>query len=171
MTHFIKRIVREIDWNQTRRYMYGVAYACLIITAGCSEEENIDTEYPVIITDFEGAFPTQCSSVDKGTAFTFKVRFSDNVELGSFSLDIHHNFDHHTHSTEVNDCDMAPVKTPVNPFVLIKNYRIPQGLREYEATAEIHIPDDIDSGDYHFMILLTDKEGWQSIKGLSIKIN
>ena len=36
---------------------------------------------------------------------------------------------------------------------------------------EIKVPENVDSGDYHFMILLTDEEGWQTIKGLSIKIN
>lgn len=28
----------------------------------------------------------------------------------------------------------------------------------------------IDAGDYHFMIRVTDKEGWQTMKGLSLKI-
>nr|WP_244939634.1 DUF4625 domain-containing protein [Arcticibacter tournemirensis] len=32
------------------------------------------------------------------------------------------------------------------------------------------MPADADPGDYHFMIKLTDKEGWQTIKGLSIKL-
>jgi hypothetical protein len=61
-------------------------------------------------------------------------------------------------------------KTPVKPFLFIQNYNIPAGLKQHEATAQIVVPADVDPGDYHFMIRLTDKEGWQTIKGLSIKI-
>nr|WP_229206214.1 DUF4625 domain-containing protein [Dyadobacter fermentans] len=39
------------------------------------------------------------------------------------------------------------------------------------ANQQIDVPADIDPGDYHFMIRLTDKEGWQTIRGISIKIN
>lgn len=117
-------------------------------------------------------FPRQCSELTRGQTFVFRARFSDNVELGSFSLDIHHNFDHHTHSTDGgNDCGPDPVKIPVNPFLLIRGFQIPAGQREYSATAEFQVPADVDPGDYHFMIRLTDKAGWQTISGLSIKIN
>lgn len=101
---------------------------------------------------------------------TFRAKFTDNTALGSYSLDIHHNFDHHTHSTEVNNCTADPIKKPVNPLLYINSVTIPDGQKSYEAVQEITIPTDIDPGDYHFMIRLTDKEGWQTIKGLSIKI-
>jgi hypothetical protein len=32
------------------------------------------------------------------------------------------------------------------------------------------VPEDVDTGDYHFLIKVTDKEGWQAIRGLSIDI-
>lgn len=65
---------------------------------------------------------------------------------------------------------MDPVKTPQSPFLLIKSFLIPVGLKTYQTAIEIAVPADVDAGDYHFMIRLTDKEGWQTIKGLSIKI-
>ncbi len=143
----------------------------LAILNGCSKEETqIDTEYPVIDISGADAFPVQCSNLKRGERFIFTAKFSDNQALGSYSLDIHQNFDHHTHSTEVKVCEMEADKAPVKPFLLIKDYTIPVGQREYIATAEIIIPEDIDTGDYHFLIRLTDREGWQTIKGLSIKI-
>lgn len=143
----------------------------MIFLASCGEDEKplIDKEYPEIMIE-DDSFPLQCSVIERGTTLEFKAYFSDNVELGSFSLDIHHNFDHHTHSTEVNSCDEDPVKSPVNPLLLIQTFTIPEGLKEYEGTAEIEIPADIDPGDYHFLIRLTDQEGWQTLQGLSIKI-
>lgn len=145
-------------------------FILVLITSCSSDKAEIDTEYPVIDITGSNAFPIQCSTIERGKTFTFKATFNDNVELGSYSLDIHHNFDHHTHSTEVNICETEAVKSPVKPMLFINNYTIPNGVKSYEATAQITIPADVDPGDYHFMIRLTDKEGWQTLKGLSIKI-
>ncbi|PTB96826.1 hypothetical protein C9994_05555 [Marivirga lumbricoides] len=146
-------------------------FLTMLFFSSCKDEVEIDTAYPEIDITFDEAFPKQCSSINKGETFTFKARFTDNMQLGGYSVDIHHNFDHHTHSTEVNECDMEAVKEPDNPFLFIQNHPIPKGKNEYIAEMEIKVPENVDSGDYHFMILLTDEEGWQTIKGLSIKIN
>jgi hypothetical protein len=146
-------------------------FICVIALASCSSDNNeIDTEYPVIDVSAANAFPIQCSEITRGQKITFRAKFTDNIALGSYSLDIHHNFDHHTHSTEVNNCTADPVKKPVNPLLYINSVTIANDQKSYEAVQEITIPADIDPGDYHFMIRLTDKEGWQTIKGLSIKI-
>lgn len=148
-----------------------VAAAMALFTIACNQDETaIDTEYPVIDTSAPGTFPVQCSTLQRGEVFTFKATFSDNIAVGSYSLDIHHNFDHHSHSTEVSDCQTDPVKKPVNPFLLIKSFDITPGQQRFQASQQIEIPTDIDPGDYHFMIRLTDKEGWQTIRGISIKI-
>ncbi|SHL76196.1 DUF4625 domain-containing protein [Flavobacterium saccharophilum] len=150
-----------------------LAFFCVttFILASCDSDKNeIDTEYPVIDISAANAFPIQCSQVTRGQKITFRAKFTDNTQLGSYSLDIHHNFDHHTHSTEVNNCISDPIKKPVNPMLYINSVTIPTGQKNYEATQEIAIPADVDPGDYHFMIRLTDKEGWQTIKGLSIKV-
>ncbi|MGC4234819.1 MAG: DUF4625 domain-containing protein [Niabella sp.] len=139
--------------------------------AGCSKDKDkVDTEYPTIDVAAAAAFPKQCSEVTRGQKFTAKILVADNVELGSVSIDVHHNFDHHSHSTEVGACNMDAVKTPVKPFLLVKSVPIPAGNKSYTVSEEIEIPADVDAGDYHFMIRVTDKEGWQTMKGLSIKI-
>ncbi|MBW1657305.1 DUF4625 domain-containing protein [Flavobacterium quisquiliarum] len=151
------------------KFLFGVL-ALAFISSCSSDNTEIDTEYPVIDITGSNAFPIQCSTIERGQTITFKATFNDNVSLGSYSLDIHHNFDHHTHSTEVTNCEMEAVKKPVKPMLFINNYTIPNGVKSYEATTQITIPADVDPGDYHFMIRLTDKEGWQTLKGLSIKI-
>ena len=40
----------------------------------------------------------------------------------------------------------------------------------FHASVDIDIPENIDTGDYHFMVRLTDKAGWQQLKGISLKI-
>lgn len=162
----------QIKWNRikTAKTIVVLVLSSLVFTACSSDNDAVDTEYPVINISASNAFPVQCSQITRGQKITFRAQFSDNAALGSYSLDIHHNFDHHTHSTEVSDCETAPIKKPVNPYLYINSVTIPVGLKSYEAVQEITIPQDIDPGDYHFMIRLTDKEGWQTIKGLSIKI-
>lgn len=151
------------------KFLLGV-FALAFISSCSTDNAAIDTEYPVIDIADTNAFPIQCSTIERGQTITFKAVFNDNVALGSYSLDIHHNFDHHTHSTEVESCEMDAIKKPVKPMLFISNYTIPENVKNYEATAQITIPADVDPGDYHFMIRLTDKEGWQTLKGLSIKI-
>ncbi|WP_300603975.1 DUF4625 domain-containing protein [Niabella sp.] len=159
--------------NQTKHWKRVAAGICgAVLFAGCSKDKDRikDTEYPSIDVTAAAAFPRQCSELIRGQQFTAKILVADNAALGSVSIDVHHNFDHHSHSTEVNTCSMDPVKTPVKPLLLVKSIPVPPGNSTYTATAQIEIPADADTGDYHFMIKVTDKEGWQTIKGLSIKI-
>ncbi len=135
---------------------------------GCDKDE-IDNTPPAIEANYL-SFPENCSEIKRGENFTFKAKFTDDIELGSFGLDIHHNFDQHNHSTEPGVCPQDPIKSPSNPFVLIENHEIPAGLTTFEANVSVAVPNDIDTGDYHFMIKVTDKAGWQTLKGLSVKI-
>src|SRR5687767_103858 len=144
------------------QYFFFVMLA--ITLSNCSKNsESPDTEYPVIDNSISNAFPGQCSEIKRGESFRFKARFSDNKALGSYSLDIHHNFDHHSHSTEVAECQMEPIKVASNPFLLIKTFHIDGNVSQLEADSEIIVPADVDPGDYHFLIRLTDAEGWQTI--------
>ena len=145
-----------------------------IVFASCSREK-IDEKKPEIDLTFSGAFPQNCDTIWLGESFAFKMLFTDNVELGSFSIELHENFDHHAHSTELTECDLDPVKTPENPLYFIRDFEIPTGLTEYETNIQISLPEEnnegkFDEGDYHFFIRITDREGWSAQKGLSVKL-
>ncbi|MBN2746675.1 MAG: DUF4625 domain-containing protein [Bacteroidales bacterium] len=146
----------------------------LIFSSGCEKSEP-DQEKPEIDLTVAGAFPNNCDTIYFGQTFSLKLRLTDNVELGSLSIDIHHNFDHHNHSTEINPCVFDPIKTPVNPLVFTRDFSIADGSTDVIFTQEILLPlgdaiGDYDTGDYHFFISLTDKSGWSVQKGLSVKI-
>lgn len=146
---------------------------CAAIFSGCSKDSDnnpVDETYPVIDITAENAFPKQCSVIERGGKFTLRATFSDNVELGSVSVDVHHNFDQHSHSTEVNSCQMEAKKAAVKPFLLIQDFPLAVGLKQHVLEQEIDVPADVDPGDYHFLIRVTDKAGWQTIKGISIKL-
>jgi hypothetical protein len=146
-----------------------IFFILLLFSLSCSDDDK-DEELPVIDMSASASFPQNCGTVYRGESFTFRATFTDNAGLGSFSIEMHNNFDHHTHSTDITDCEMDAVKTPVNPLLFIDEFEIPGNLSSYEATAQINVPDDVDVGDYHFMVRLTDAAGWQALKGISVKI-
>ena len=155
------------------KLLVGSAFILFVLTT-CSKDD-VDTQKPEIDLTISGAFPVNCDTLYFGEPFTFTALFSDNRELGSYSIDIHNNFDHHSHTTEVSACSLDDIKEPVNPYVSIEEYTIPQRLDTYQTSLRITIPagdgnGDFDEGDYHFFISLTDKEGWSTQKGLSVKI-
>ena len=101
----------------------------------------------------------------------FRYTFTDNDALGSYNIEIHNNFDHHSHSTEAGDCPLDEKKLPVHPWVYNQDFPIPGNSPLYDAHVNIPIPADIDPGDYHFMIRVTDRSGWQQLKAVNIKIS
>jgi len=148
------------------------AFLAMTLLNACSSDDSSsnDTTKPTIDLTIAGGFPTSCSTVTRGTSIPFKALFKDNDQLGSYSINIHHNFDHHSHDTEVDACQFDPIKTPVNPWVKTLTFQISANLSEFTATQQIDIPADIEPGDYHFMIQLTDANGWATMKGISFKI-
>lgn len=158
------------------RRFYGYLLLALFIgvVSSCSKEA-VDNEKPVISFGFDGAAPGPCDTARLGDTLLVRVRFTDNVELGSFRIDIHHNFDHHSHSTEAVNCRLDPKKPADNPYVFVGVYEIPPGRQSYEATVKIPLPQQningwLQPGDYHFFISLTDATGWSSNKGFGIKL-
>jgi len=144
----------------------------LALVACSSDNDNKDMIYPEILssdTDIT-ANPNDCQDYRRGEVINFNYVFTDDTELGKYNIEIHNNFDHHTHSSSATECTMDPNKTPVNPWVYNKDFDIPAGQRKYNATVNIPIPSDIDTGDYHFVIRVTDKAGWQQLKAIAIKV-
>jgi len=142
---------------------------CALCACSSSTEEK-DLTPPEILPVGDYASPLNCQEFPRGGQLPFAYVFSDDIELGAFNLEIHNNFDHHTHSTEAGECRHDPVKQPVNPWIFNKDYPIPKGVTSYEADFSIPIPEDIDPGEYHFMIRVTDASGWQQLRSVGIRI-
>ena len=147
-----------------------------ILTLGftaCSssdDNESKDMTYPEIKTEGITANPIDCQVYKRGEVIPVCFLFTDDTELGAYNIEIHHNFDHHTHSTSATECEMDANKQPQHPWTFNNDYVIPEGLHEYNASFSIPIPKDIDTGDYHFMVRVTDKAGWQQLRAMAIKI-
>ena len=142
---------------------------CALCACGSTSKEQ-DKVPPEIVPIGDYASPRNCQEFARGGTLPFAYAFGDNVELGSLNLEIHNNFDHHTHSTEAGECRPDPAKEPVHPWIYNQDYPIPASLNYYEAAIDIPVPADIDPGEYHFMIRVTDASGWQQLRSVSIRI-
>ncbi|MBR0166575.1 MAG: DUF4625 domain-containing protein [Prevotella sp.] len=158
------------------KYMSLVMALVCMISLGfnsCSssdDNEKKDMTYPEISGKDIVAVPTDCEVFKRGEVIPLNYIFTDDTELGSYNIEIHNNFDHHTHSTSSVECPMDEKKNPVNPWVYNQDFKIPAGQCNFTARHDISIPADIDPGDYHFMIRLTDRAGWQQLHAVAIKI-
>ncbi len=154
------------------RYLITLSLCLFIVFTAC-ESSKIDREKPFI--DITNSPFQNYQVVKKGIPFTFEAVLSDNSGLASYRFDIHHNFDHHTHSTETNlhedEHELAPIKEPVKPYKKLTEAKvIPNFPKEYRISETFTIPEDCDDGDYHFVITVLDKNGWATMKGLSFKV-
>jgi hypothetical protein len=145
-------------------------FTSLLTYGGCKKDDWVDDILPTIDISADNAFPHNCDTLYLGETAQIVIKLNDNKELGSYSIDIHNNFDHHSHTTEVIACEDEADKIAVNPFLYIQSFSLPDGLTSYETNLAIQIPADADPGDYHFLVRVTDNEGWQALKGLSIKL-
>ncbi|MGY0392641.1 DUF4625 domain-containing protein [Bizionia sp. KMM 8389] len=143
-----------------------------ILLASCSSDDSIeiDEEKPTITINYDGGFPQACEELVRGETYNFRAFVTDNRELAAYSLNIHHNFDHHTHDDQDETCILDPLKVADNPLFLIENYTIEEGLTSYEINVSVTIPIDSDLGDYHCSYSVTDTTGWQSMTSVDIKI-
>ena len=144
----------------------------LFLIGSCSSDDSVDKdeEKPTISIDYDEGFPQACAELKRGETYNFRAMVADNQALASYSLDIHHNFDQHTHDDQDEKCDLEPNKDPVNPLIYMENFAIEKGLTSYEINISLAIPDDVDTGDYHCSFSVTDETGWQSRTSVDIKI-
>jgi len=164
--------------NKNKTRMKKTVFSLMLLCALCAcsssndDESSKDMTYPEITDQGITANPIDCQTYKRGETIPFNYVFTDNQELGSYNIEIHNNFDHHTHSGSATECQLDEKKDEKgkNVWVFNKDYTIPAGQRTYTARIDIPIPADIEPGDYHFAIRLLDAAHWQQMKAIAIKI-
>lgn len=154
----------------TLKYVFFLSLFAIITSCSSDDSNDKDEEKPTISINYTQGFPQPCVQLVKGETYNFRAQVTDNKALASYSLDLHHNFDHHTHDDQEGECNLYPVKQAVNPFIYMENFTVPEGSTSYEINVSLTIPDDIDTGDYHCAYSVTDQTGWQSRTSIDIKI-
>lgn len=173
----------EILKIMSKHILLSLVTALVILLFIACENKNKDLTPPAIIeTDF---LPADCDIYYTGDTIQVRFTCSDDTELGNFNIEIHSNFDHHTHSTSAEECggeegeehhhdeegeEHHHHEDVEGAWVFNQDYAIPAGQKRYTVSVDIPVPEEVLDGDYHFMLRLTDQSGWQTIKAVAVRL-
>ena len=125
------------------------------IFAGCifSSDDLIDITAPEINV----LEPHERDELAAGEFITFDATFMDDLELGSYSIDVHDNLDGHGHGRIAQPKDDPGLER----WIFKKNYEIPEGYIMYAAQHDddILIAENAMAGPYHFIVQAVDQAG------------
>lgn len=139
-------------------------FTALVITTSlvsCSKDGGDTTKPEINLTS-----PAEGATLGTDGDVHFEMELSDDVALGSYKVEIHSNFDGHTHASVTrSDSDETTAFSYNNTWSDIEGQR--------NATIhhhEIIIPADATHGDYHFIVYCTDAAGNESYVVRNIEI-
>ncbi len=132
-------------------YLFVVSMGLLI--AACSDED-IDTEKPMMIV----YSPGEGQEFRPGDNINFLAEFTDNVGLSEYKIDIHYGGDHE-HKKHEDNLDSWHYE-----------YIGELSGKEQEVYLEIETPSELRTGEYHFIVFLSDLSGNESVGVIEIHI-
>ena len=166
--------------------LFVLAVLPIAFTTSCNKDDDnkIDTEKPQIDASIANSSPNNGSVFHFGEVLSVKLRLTDNQGLAAFSIEIHNNFDGHSHSTEDNEDEHEAEEhehhheegEDGDAFYYTKDYDIPDNNSEFVVDIAIPLPEKSADGDnyaggkYHFMLTVTDKAGFSTFKAWEIEI-
>ena len=130
-----------------------------LLFSSCDKNDDGDTVKPVINLIAPAENVALKIGDDRGVHF--EMELSDNVMLKSYKVDIHSNFDGHTHSR---------ASGLTVDFVFSKSWDV-TGKNTHIHHHEIKIPSEATPGNYHLMVYCTDVAGNESYVARNIVLS
>ncbi|NJK94244.1 MAG: DUF4625 domain-containing protein [Bacteroidetes bacterium] len=132
--------------------IYAVTIAAFVWS--CSKDDDKDTTKPVI----ELEEPADGDTLFIGYDFHLEMELSDDVQLKSYKVDIHNNFDGHTHTKST---------AVAGVWSFTKSWDVSGSKNAHIHHHEIGVPTTVDGvpiakGKYHFTVYCTDAAGNES---------
>lgn len=128
-----------------KKSIYYLGIAAVMFLAACSDDdadEVVDTTPPSI--DIHE--PTAGESVAAGSMMHFEATFTDNEALATYNVDLHNNFDGHSHG-----------KVSVEPFDFEESFTL--SGKTAEPHEDIDIAANATAGPYHLTVVAIDASG------------
>lgn len=140
--------------------LYQAAFlGALFIVSACKKEEKteVDTQKPNITIET----PTSTTEVVGGQLLNIRAKLTDNLNLSQYKIEIHPNFDGHSHGKTLNET--------VVPFEWDTLVNI--SGKEHLVDLKIPISSNAKAGSYDLLIQCIDQAGYEApIKFVSFKI-
>ncbi|MCG8310941.1 MAG: DUF4625 domain-containing protein [Cytophagales bacterium] len=138
---------------EVKRLFSMILLAAIGLVSCNDDDEPLDVTAPTI----EVEEPVMGERFQAGAHAHFEATFKDDIELATYKIDIHENFDGHSHGRIASGAeDPSLIK-----WTYSESFIIPEGLTLYEAALEdeIEIPSNTVAGPYHFIVQAIDKAG------------
>ena len=131
--------------------IFSLLVMVMSLFTACSDSDNplSDTTKPVI--DLNSPTEGQVLAIGSEHGVHFEMELSDDVMLKSYKIEIHNNFDHHSHDTRATG-------TTVD-FTFNRSYDVSEQRTAHIHHHDIVIPANATPGDYHLMVYCTDAAG------------
>lgn len=128
-----------------------------LIACKKEKKEEFDKEKPSIAI----IKPTNNQVVKGNENLQIEVKFTDNMNLSQYKLEIHPNFDGHTHGKTEGE---ITIPWEWDTIVNISG-------KEHIARFSIKVPSNVKAGKYHFMAMCTDAVGYEApLKFLDLNV-
>lgn len=133
----------------------------VFVFISCDDSDS-DTTKPVI----ELHEPEEGQALKIGSEYGvhFEMDLSDDVMLKSYMIEIHSNFDHHSHGKSRGAGETID-------FSFNKSYDISGKKTVHIHHHDIMIPKDATPGDYHLMVYCTDAAGNETYVARNIELS
>lgn len=133
-------------------FIYAAAIAVFVWS--CNKDDDKDTTKPVI----ELEEPADGDTLFIGYDTHLEMELLDNVQLKSYKVDIHNNFDGHTHTKST---------AATGAWTFSKSWDVSGSKNTHVHHHEIEVPTVVDGvqiakGKYHFTVYCTDAAGNES---------
>lgn len=126
-----------------------MAFSFLFVS--CSKDDEGDTVKPVInlLEPEEGVV----LKIGDANGVHFEMDIADNEAIASYKINIHNNFDGHSHTR-------ASEGGTTKPFAFERTYTDKAGQKQARVhNHDIKIPADATPGNYHLMVYCLDRSG------------
>lgn len=138
--------------NKLNSFRIMLLIAVMSLSACSSDDDGaLDTTAPVITL----VEPTQMEEIALGEELHIDALLEDNEGLASYKIDIHNNFDGHTHGRVASHSESQP-------WTYSKTQNLEAGQQSFDLHEHIDVPLDITPGTYHLGIIVLDEAGNQS---------
>ena len=151
--------------------LFPLCSLCMLFLSGLASCEHADTTPPVIIL----ASPLNDAIVEAGGELCIQVTFTDDVALSAYKINIHSNFNGHSHSParQINKPSYDVQASQTTDFVITltsASQNDPLTGRNCFRDIDIDIPDDATPGNYHLLVYCTDAAGNEAYIAQDLKI-
>ena len=125
-----------------KKSILGLGILAIMVLVACEDDEPIDITAPTITMEE----PVMGEQIEAGGTIHFDALFEDDVELATFSINIHNNFDGHSHG-----------RIEVTPFEFNESFTLTG--RSDDVHEDIAIATDATAGPYHLTVEAIDAAG------------